>query len=327
LGECASEWTQRYANGRTDADFAELVGSTQPRVNEARRVCERFRGLSETIKLSFSHYVAAVAWDDADECLIWADHLQASVREMKAWRRAQRGEDLTVSEQAVKESLTPDHIADVSEMVDEDTESKSCGTARKETPQDSCPERVAERAPQRAKRNAGQTTSGGGTGDSEAGTARKSVPPSPEPSDSPTVADLIRQLASFVEAQPDPERKKVARRLRQIADKYDPPAKWRPEDANIPKALDTPEFRSAWAEWCQYRRRRKPAITENAARKQLAKMAKHPVEICIESINESIANEYQGVFPEMVRGSRTGTRQSGGGDVYDPQAAASSSGD
>ena len=35
-------------------------------------------------------------WDDAPECLQWADENQATVAEMKAWRRALRGEDLTV---------------------------------------------------------------------------------------------------------------------------------------------------------------------------------------------------------------------------------------
>src|SRR5690606_21401729 len=89
---------------------------------------------------------------------------------------------------------------------------------------------VADVAPVRASGKRGQTTSGGGEGARGTATARTAAAPAPAPSRTPqptpaappTVADLIRQLASFVEAQPDPERKKIARRLRQLADKYDP---------------------------------------------------------------------------------------------------------
>ena len=46
--------------------------------------------------LKWSHFYAALNWDDAPECLQWADENQSTVAEMKAWRRALRGEDLTV---------------------------------------------------------------------------------------------------------------------------------------------------------------------------------------------------------------------------------------
>src|SRR5690606_19110036 len=95
-------------------------------------------------------------------------------------------------------------------------------------------------------------------------------------------AELLQQVDEAVGRLPDEgDRRAAAKKIRKVADKHDPAPKWRPEEAEIPAALDTPEFRAAWEEWCAYRRRRKPAITENAARKQLAKMAKHPVEICI----------------------------------------------
>ena len=47
----------------------------------------------------------ALTWDDALECLKWAEEMQATVAEMRAWRRAQRGEDLTaeaVEEEAIR---------------------------------------------------------------------------------------------------------------------------------------------------------------------------------------------------------------------------------
>ncbi|MEZ6065027.1 MAG: hypothetical protein R3B90_04825 [Planctomycetaceae bacterium] len=49
----------------------------------------------EYVHLKWSHYYAAVNWDDSAECLQWANDLGATVAEMKAWRRSQRGEDLT----------------------------------------------------------------------------------------------------------------------------------------------------------------------------------------------------------------------------------------
>lgn len=33
-------------------------------------------------------------WDDAEDCLAWARDEAATVAEMRAWRKAQRGEDL-----------------------------------------------------------------------------------------------------------------------------------------------------------------------------------------------------------------------------------------
>lgn len=95
VGECASAWTTRYARGRTDADFANLVGLTADQVYQRRRVWESFAALRpEFPTLKWSHFYSALAWDDALECLQWAASNEATVAEMKAWRRVQRGEDL-----------------------------------------------------------------------------------------------------------------------------------------------------------------------------------------------------------------------------------------
>ncbi|MGQ0637087.1 MAG: hypothetical protein ACT4QC_20960 [Planctomycetaceae bacterium] len=106
VGECASKWTERYARGRTDADFAALIGVTADQVYQRRRVWEAFAGVREQYPaLKWSHFYAALAWDDAADCLRWAADMQATVAEMRAWRRAQRGEDLTAEalpEEAVR---------------------------------------------------------------------------------------------------------------------------------------------------------------------------------------------------------------------------------
>lgn len=96
IGECAAAWTERYARGRTDADFGDRIGLSGDQVYQRRRVWETFGDVrGEYRRLKWSHFYAALNWDDAAECLQWADEMQATIAEMKAWRRAQRGEDLS----------------------------------------------------------------------------------------------------------------------------------------------------------------------------------------------------------------------------------------
>ena len=96
VGECAYKWTRRYARGRTDADFGQLIGLSPDQVYQRRRVWETFADVREQFgNLRWSHFYAAINWDDSAECLQWAEETQSTVAEMKAWRRASRGEDLT----------------------------------------------------------------------------------------------------------------------------------------------------------------------------------------------------------------------------------------
>lgn len=103
VGECASKWTQRHARGRTDADFGALVGLTGDQIYQRRRVWETFSDVREQFgALKWSHFYASLNWDDAADCLQWAEETQSTVAEMKAWRRALRGEDLTSEPEAVE---------------------------------------------------------------------------------------------------------------------------------------------------------------------------------------------------------------------------------
>ncbi len=120
VGECADKWTQRYARGRGDGDFAALLGLTADQIFQRRRVWQTFADVYENYPaLKWSHFYAALTWDDAPECLQWADENQATVAEMKAWRRALRGEDLRTDSQVENEWGTPaavsfvpdDHVA------------------------------------------------------------------------------------------------------------------------------------------------------------------------------------------------------------------------
>lgn len=100
VGQCAAKWTRKHARGRTDADFGLLIGLDGDGVFKRRRVFETFADVrTNYAHLTWSHFYAAVAWDDSAECLAWADEQAATVAEMKAWRRMQHGEDLTVDEE------------------------------------------------------------------------------------------------------------------------------------------------------------------------------------------------------------------------------------
>lgn len=97
VGECAQKWTERYARGRTDADFASLIGLSADQVYQRRRVWETFAAIrDEFSSLKWSHFYAALTWEDALDSLRWAEETRSTVAEMRAWRRAQRGEDLSV---------------------------------------------------------------------------------------------------------------------------------------------------------------------------------------------------------------------------------------
>ena len=100
VGECASQWTKRLARGRSDGDFGMLLGLSREQVCARRLVFEKFDGHATRAALSWSHYYAALSWEDADHVLQWAADAEATVAEMRAWRRAQHGQDLFVSDDA-----------------------------------------------------------------------------------------------------------------------------------------------------------------------------------------------------------------------------------
>jgi len=97
VGECAAKWTKKFARGRTDADFGNMIGLSGDQVYQRRRVWESFADVADQFnRLKWSHFYTALNWDDGMDCLQWADETESTVAEMKAWRRAQRGEDLSV---------------------------------------------------------------------------------------------------------------------------------------------------------------------------------------------------------------------------------------
>lgn len=69
------------------------------------------------------------------------------------------------------------------------------------------------------------------------------------------------------------------------------------QEKGFPPALDTKEFRAAWAEWLAFRREAKhKPVSEKAAAKKLDELAAIGSQRAVAAINNSIANDYQGIF-------------------------------
>lgn len=98
IGRLASAWK---SCGGSLTDFSERIGVDKLGVRHRYEVWTRFMPcILDLPFLVWPHFSAAYQWDDpeAKECLAWANEVRATVPEMKAWRQAQRGEDLTRQE-------------------------------------------------------------------------------------------------------------------------------------------------------------------------------------------------------------------------------------
>lgn len=92
-------------------------------------------------------------------------------------------------------------------------------------------------------------------------------------------------------------------------------AKSRPADVPVPPALDTPDFRRAWAAWLSDRVERKKPLTARAADLQLRKLAPVGPAAAVAAIEKAIASGWQGIYPEGG-----GQRPAGGGPRTKGQA-------
>lgn len=116
VGQCASIWCERFAKGRTDEDFAKLIGMSRQQVNNRRRVYERFCSISSKLpSLTFWHFATAIAWDDAEACLEWAEENSTpldlvSIEEMRSYRCKVLGheESTNFADEPLAEEPEPD---------------------------------------------------------------------------------------------------------------------------------------------------------------------------------------------------------------------------
>lgn len=84
------------------------------------------------------------------------------------------------------------------------------------------------------------------------------------------------------------------------------PPKFDPLAATLP--FDSPQFRSAWGEWVEYRRVRKPALSEQAAGMQLKALAELTEPNALAAIQCSISNQYQGLVTDRFKAGANGFR-------------------
>lgn len=82
----------------------------------------------------------------------------------------------------------------------------------------------------------------------------------------------------------------------------------------VPAVLDTKEFREVWGSWVEYRRASRKSMTDQTAKSQLKKLAEYGPAIAAKTIELSIQNGWQGLFPEKINAERNGTTQRGGPD-------------
>ncbi len=81
----------------------------------------------------------------------------------------------------------------------------------------------------------------------------------------------------------------------------------------VPAELDTPEFLAAWSEWLAERDARKKPVTARSAAAQLAALAPLGAIAATECVQDSIRNNWQGLFPAKFRPRGGG----GGGNLLD----------
>lgn len=63
-------------------------------------------------------------------------------------------------------------------------------------------------------------------------------------------------------------------------------------------------FKRAWGEWVNYRTKTKKRLSRFAQEKQLAMLKGLTEQECVDCINRSIANDWQGLFPEKAGNSK-----------------------
>jgi len=80
--------------------------------------------------------------------------------------------------------------------------------------------------------------------------------------------------------------------------KFDPGSISFPENLNVP----------SWLEWCAARKKRKKAITEDAAEKQISMLVEYDQLVQAQIIDQSIANDWTGLFPPKIGGQHHGNQ-------------------
>lgn len=309
VGRCAQQWTARYALGRTDAAFGEMIGMSPDMVQKCRRVHELFHEWIPKLKeLTWSHYNAATTWDDAEECLRWADENQASVAEMKAWRRSRHPEEESEPNLNSSESIR--------KFEDDRTDRSSSRGQEKDS--DHNPVRGTDetpRAPAAGNRNRGssQQSAASSGSDSPAESA-------PVPSQKSLLQSLMELLTKIEETASDADKRKIAAVLKEWASLIKPASKpkkqkFDPKSVAIPQDLITGSFPRMWENWIEHREEIKKPLTQKAAEMALKKLEAMGSPRAVAALQHSIGNGWQGIFEPSEKPS--GAKEGRNRDAFD----------
>ncbi len=76
--------------------------------------------------------------------------------------------------------------------------------------------------------------------------------------------------------------------------KKPPRVQFSAESLDLPEAINTEEMRSAWKQWCDYRKEIRKPLTESAAKQTIAALARLTPEVAYASLLRTIAKQWQG---------------------------------
>jgi hypothetical protein len=84
---------------------------------------------------------------------------------------------------------------------------------------------------------------------------------------------------------------------------YPIPNKKEIDFSELPDVLNTAEFRSAWEKFVQYRQQKRKPIYQASFTAKWKQMQTWGIENSIKSIEQTIANGWQGIFPQVYQDS------------------------
>lgn len=157
LGQLAAEWTEKYSRGRTDKEFAALIGEKTSWVAQRRLIWETFSHMRHQMpNLHFSHFREALGWEDRIQRLQWANEMGATVRQMIAKWNLENGDNVVEGADDEPVSMIPpvtandipddDRVAKPKDDPDEDGDDDPAMLERPAKPKKPKKEREPEQA-------------------------------------------------------------------------------------------------------------------------------------------------------------------------------------
>lgn len=94
----------------------------------------------------------------------------------------------------------------------------------------------------------------------------------------------------------------------------------------LPERLDNPDFFRTWNEWLDHRRDIKKPLNQNMVKAQLKMMNREGAAVAIETMEQSMAQGWVGLFPEKITGRKNSARHTTNNSEYNNKTKANYSG-